>query len=276
MDAAHGAVGFAAADLQLQTDGERRVRFVGQKVVTGAVYVADEPLRPMTFFAGLPCRTQIVQGRLNWPWNPVQRHVKKLVDAVELGFQIPFGPGTDVALDASDAGVGRLEIGRVFRLHRHMTRRAAKLNRVGVLISLIAADCGTEEKNQRPADERAQQFPVARTGQVDRQRQGHWFLPALHPETDNHQRDAEKEKNGRKNIDQNPHVGIAVGKKQFRGEQEQAGKHAAGGDQRADKAQPVAKQTLARGRRRIIFLLHSELLEARQQSKQLQLPPDAR
>jgi hypothetical protein len=86
------------------------------------------------------------------------------------------------------------------------------------------------------------------------------FSPALHPQSGNDQSQPEKEKEGCQDINQNPHVGIAAGKEQFRGEQEQAGKYAAGRNHDPTQTEPVLEQAL--GLAWCFFFWHKELFGA--------------
>ena len=127
----------ASADLQQQHVGLRSIFFVVLIAGVHQELVAGETLRPVTLFAGLARRAQVLYRRWNRARIGVESNGNHLPQAGKLRPHEPSRARSDVTLDAGHARVRRILIGGVFGIHHGMARLAAEIGRVHVLDTAV-------------------------------------------------------------------------------------------------------------------------------------------
>jgi len=152
-----------------------------------------------------------------------------------------------VAVGAFHAGMGRMEIGSVFRFHWGMARLPAKLHRFAIMIRPVGSNRCEKQENEAAYDEPTKDFAMYRPRQIDNQHM--WQvssrllreMTSMNPAAKENQKNPKEQKPRCYYISENSEVRIAVGRKQVDGHQQQEGEEAAQGDNRSCQAQPVAK-----------------------------------
>src|SRR4029077_20884002 len=157
----------AAADVQKKADRERRILLVGEIMLISAFNVADVFLWPVALFANRLGWSRIRCAHENGPIEIAQGCVIKLLYAVQFGFEIRGRPRSNVTINTVDFGMRGMLSSNELRLHRKMTRLAAKLDRFGQMISLITADGAEEKKSGTDRSEHPENFSVACAREID-------------------------------------------------------------------------------------------------------------
>src|SRR4029079_11113246 len=131
-----------------------------------AIDSADVTVRPMAFQADLllwPGFTCNVYGTI----ESAELVVIQLLYTVEFSLEISSRAGTNMAFDTRHLRV-RGMLGRdKLRLHWHMTALAAKVDRLGVLISFVTTEGSQKKKANSAKREQRQDPPVAFARQID-------------------------------------------------------------------------------------------------------------
>ena len=200
MDATDGAVrGIGAADLERKADCKRRVRFIREKVLIGAVEIAGEFLRPVALLARFASGAEITDGRLDGMGVVARHHSDELMDAVHLRLHKRFRAVADMAGDAIHASVRAVLVGGELRLHRHVAGLTAKRDGLADVIALVAADGGAEQKDDAAQDEDDELAAVAGTFEVNVQDAGDgdgcaefFLVTALKPDAQDNHPESEK------------------------------------------------------------------------------------
>src|SRR6185436_2187993 len=143
--------------------------FVGKIMRVGAIEIACVTVRPMTLFTGVLRRAKVLDGRFDRAVVIAGDDADELMNPVDLALNVCRSALANVTGDTIYAGVGRVEIGRKLRFHRSMTGLTAKLNRLGVMISVVTAHGGSEQEKHSCANKCPQSLPVTTTRKVDDQ-----------------------------------------------------------------------------------------------------------
>ena len=144
----------------------------------------------------------------------VERDFKQLLGAVDLGVEVSFRAGADVALDAGHVGMRRDLIGRVLRRH-HVAGCAAELRRIHVLRAVIAG-CGDHQEiddggHQHNVDAVAEDAIVeVDAGKYSGNLTGFLQCPAAQVDADGDERQAQQEKRGKKQKEDDAQIGIVA------------------------------------------------------------------
>src|SRR6266851_4906114 len=101
----------AAAYLEQHSNRKRRIGLVAEKIGIGALNVAHELFGPMTFFASLLGRPQILNRGRNGPGILLGHRGVDLVGAREFGADIPGGALADITFGASYPRMRRVTVG---------------------------------------------------------------------------------------------------------------------------------------------------------------------
>ena len=113
-------------------------------------------------------------------------------------------------------GVGGVLGGDELRLHRRVAGLAAELDRFRVLVGLITAEGGDEQKRDAASRKDGEHPSVAWPGEIDpkdapRRAAGHVaFRARLEKNADANEQEREEEKRRRRHISENADVGIAM------------------------------------------------------------------
>src|SRR5215813_6285575 len=94
----------------------------------------------MTLGAGIARWTHVLERRLNWFCIRVERDGVELMNTVEFGFHVPSRALSDMAINATQTRVRRVLERNKFRFHYGVARLATESNRLGVFVSLVAAE----------------------------------------------------------------------------------------------------------------------------------------
>ena len=125
-----------------------------------AVDCADVTARPMAFETDLLLRPRFARNE-NRTIEVAEHGVVQLLYAIDLRLEVSSRAGTNMAFDTRHLRVGGM-LGRdKLRLHWHMTALAAKVDRLGVLISFITAEGSQKKKANSAKREHRQDPPVA-------------------------------------------------------------------------------------------------------------------
>ena len=144
----------------------------------------------------------------------VERDFKQLLGAVHLGAEVSFGAGADVALDAGHVGVRGDLIGRVLRRH-HVAGCAAELRRIHVLRAVIAGRGDHQEiddgGHQHNVDAVAEDAIVEiDPGKYGGNLAGFLQRPAAQVHADGDERQAQQEKRGKNEEEDDAQIGIVT------------------------------------------------------------------
>src|SRR3954451_4376503 len=104
-----------------------------------AVDRTDVTVRPMAFQADLLLRPRF-GSNMNRTIEIAERSVIKLFYTIQFGFEVSSRAGTNMAVDACDLRVSGVLCRDKLRLHWYVTALTTKIDRLGVLISFIAAE----------------------------------------------------------------------------------------------------------------------------------------
>src|ERR1043165_2023878 len=147
-----------------------------------------------------------------------------------------------------------------FRFHNRVASLAAKLNGLRVMVRVIAAERGDEEKRNRAGKKQRHQFAVATAAQVNLQGQRSatalFDFPATNPNSQERHRRAHDEETRRDKISQDADVWIREMRERIDDEQQQERKEAAERDDKARERQPVSEKKSFACRSWISFCRH--------------------
>ncbi len=132
----------AAADVEQEANGERRVFFVRKKMLVSAFDVADVFLRPVALLTNRLSRARIGCGDMNRAIKIVAHGVIKLFHSVEFRLEVRGRARADVTRHALHACVCGVLKRNELRFHRKMACLAAELNRFCNLVGLITPKSG--------------------------------------------------------------------------------------------------------------------------------------
>ena len=111
------------------------ILFIGEKFVLDIEFVTVKQLRAMAFLTGITGRTQTMYGSFNRSGIGLGHDRNQLPGPRQLSFNEPLGSGTDMALHTLHPRVGRIHIGRIFRLHYRVAELAAEFIGFGIVIT---------------------------------------------------------------------------------------------------------------------------------------------
>lgn len=245
MDSLLPGCGAGAADFQEQTDAERSICFVREKMSVGAVAVPAELLRPVALAAGLFGWAKVMNGGFDWLVIIVSDHAHELVNPVELGFDVRFSAFADVAGDAIDSRVRRVEVGRELRFHRRVAGLSAELDGLGVVIGLVTAKRREHDEKTSRANEKGGELSIARPREIDGElvrgllgievAQG----AVMSPGAGGGEHEPDYHEARRDYIRQDAHVRVAMVREQVDAEKEKEREQTAAGDDEPTYTHPV-------------------------------------
>src|SRR5512133_2030250 len=100
---------------------------------------AVELLRPMALFTGFLRGAQVMNGSWYGAWKGLECRGEDLPRARDFRLYIPSRSGADMTLHTPHSRMRGKLVRRILGMHNAVTGHAAKLDGVGVLISLIAS-----------------------------------------------------------------------------------------------------------------------------------------
>src|SRR4030095_28412 len=131
-----------------------------------AVERADVALRPMAFQADLLRRPRFIRD-VDRPIEVAEPRVVQLFYTIALGLEVSSRAGTNMAFDTRDLGMRSALRSNKLRLHWHMAALAAKIDRLRVLVGLVAAEGSQKKKADGTEREQCENPPATFPRQID-------------------------------------------------------------------------------------------------------------
>src|SRR4030095_3308136 len=143
----------------------------------------------------------------------IKRRGIDLVGTRQFGFHKPGCSGSDVTFNALYTGVGPILVGHQLRLHDGMAGLAAKGDRLGKMVGVVAADGADQKEKHTCGDEDSHDAAVPGTGEVyhqTRNQSGGAAKPSsLEDGAENRKPQPEKQESGSDEIGEDAEVRIA-------------------------------------------------------------------
>ena len=218
------------------------------------LHVAVEFFRPVALGADVLRGTELLERGGDGAVVGVEGVGDELVGAVDLGLDEPLGARADVALHAADAGVRAALVGDEFGVHRLVAHLAAKLDRLGIMVGLVAAEGAQHDEAHGAGAEQHHHAALRGVGEVEAPlvRHGGRVLDgpaALRPGAEEHQRQAGDQETRRDDVGEDAEVGVRVPLREVHPHQQREREQRPDGDDAADGADPVVEVRTGRGGR---------------------------
>ena len=186
-----------------------------------AIDRADVTVQPMAFQADLLFRSRFARD-VNGTIEVAQHSVVQLLHTIELGLEVSSRAGTNMAIDTRQLSMGGMLGSDKLRLHWHMTTLTAKIDRLGILISLVTAERSQKKKTHSAECEQRQDSPVTFPRQVDLENAMFLFnlrcaalLTFVQDRAQECQREPEKEEERCDDVREDSNVGIFCGSEEI-------------------------------------------------------------
>jgi hypothetical protein len=136
-----------------------------------------------------------------------------------------------MALGAGNPRVRRMAVRNKFRLHDAVASLTAELDRFGIVIGLVGANCGDQQEKHRAGQEKPEESPVAFARQINTNGRewasGLYDMPVSKKCADNRHHEANNCETGRDEICQDADVRVGKVSHRLQQQQEEEGEYAA-------------------------------------------------